>query len=94
MSIPGCAVEDATAFADLLCADPDLLNAEFDAIVSAGWGMSPPDRPAVPEPARERPPWAPDPADTPCRRPTSGRPNPLPPRQRGPPRPQVGLGNL
>lgn len=86
------AVLEADAFLDLLCADPDLLAAEFEAIVAAGWGAPPPDRPAPPEPARERPPWTVDPAAVHPRRPPLGEPNPLPPRQRGPPA-QLGFGN-
>ncbi len=38
-----------TRLADLICADPDLLRAEFDAIISAGWGSyGPTGRPAPP----------------------------------------------
>jgi hypothetical protein len=89
MTISGCDTDRAVvdAFLDLLCSDPDLLNAEFDAIVSAGWGTPPPDRPAVPEPARERPPWAMLPAAVPSWLPALGEPNPMPARQRGPPGP-------
>jgi hypothetical protein len=32
-------IEDA--FSALLCSDPELLNAEFDAIVGANWGQPP-----------------------------------------------------
>lgn len=49
--------------ADLICADPDLLQAEFDAIISAGWDNdAPPDgprrpgRPPAPRPVWPRPP--------------------------------------
>ena len=30
------------AFADLVCADPDLIRAEFDAIIEANWGSADP----------------------------------------------------
>jgi hypothetical protein len=33
-------------FLDLICNDPDLLAAEFDAIIAAEWPQPPPDRPA------------------------------------------------
>jgi len=38
-------VQDATQFVDLICADPDLLRAEFDAIIQAEWNNTPPRRP-------------------------------------------------
>lgn len=41
--------------ADLICSDPDLLHAEFDAIISAAWDSDvPPGRPG--RPAAPRPP--------------------------------------
>jgi hypothetical protein len=47
-----------TAFLDLLCHDEELLRAEFDELISAGWPTPPPPPPppAMPRPA-ERPPW-------------------------------------
>ncbi|CAJ62672.1 hypothetical protein FRAAL4030 [Frankia alni ACN14a] len=70
--------------ADLICADPDLLHAEFDAIISAGWDSDVPTgrpgRPPVPGPASPGPP------------PTACRPHPHP---SGPPvarRPQRRAG--
>ncbi len=46
--------------ADLICSDPDLLHAEFDAIISAGWDSDVPPgrprRPAAPRPPSPRPP--------------------------------------
>jgi hypothetical protein len=87
------------AFLDLVCSDADLLAAEFDAIVSVGWGAVPPGRPSgpppVPEPARERPFWALTAGEVPQAPPRHGEPDPLPGRQRGPPRRggQVGGGS-
>jgi hypothetical protein len=37
-STPGCEAE----FLDLICADEELLRAEFDAIIAAGWPTEPP----------------------------------------------------
>lgn len=43
-------VDTDEAFFELVCADDDLLRAEFEAIVAASW-VGPPDRPApVPSP--------------------------------------------
>jgi hypothetical protein len=46
--------------ADLICADPDLLHAEFEAIISAGWDSDVPTgrprRPPAPRPAPHGPP--------------------------------------
>jgi hypothetical protein len=42
--------ETATAFADLICADPESLRDEFDALVSASFGQPPsPPPPAPPQ---------------------------------------------
>jgi hypothetical protein len=43
--------ETDAAFADMICADPQWLRAEFDALISASFGQPP-----VPPPA---PPWVP-----------------------------------
>ncbi|KPM50810.1 hypothetical protein ACG83_37945 [Frankia sp. R43] len=67
---PACA-----QLADLICSDPDLLHAEFDAIISAAWGSDvPPGRPQ--RPAAPRPP-SPGPARIPR------RPHPQPCRAQG-----------
>jgi len=46
--------------ADLICSDPDLLHAEFDAIISAAWDSAVPTgrprQPSVPGSASPRPP--------------------------------------
>ncbi len=39
-------------FLDLLCADEDLLKAEFDAIIAAAWSSPPPDKPDHADPER------------------------------------------
>lgn len=44
---------DCDEFLDILCADEELLRAEFDAIVGASWDEPPP--PTPPEPPT--PPW-------------------------------------
>jgi len=58
--------------ADLICSDPDLLHAEFDAIISAEWDSDVPTggsrQPPVPGPASPGPP------------PAAGRPQPHPSR--------------
>jgi hypothetical protein len=47
-------------FLDLVCSDEDLLRAEFDAIIAAGWPSTatarPPDRPPGPRPPAPDPP--------------------------------------
>ena len=42
------------AFTELICGDPDLLRAEFDALISAGFD-EPPQPPAPPAPSAARP---------------------------------------
>ena len=51
------AVQVQEAFADLLCADPDLTRAEFDAIIEANWGSAGPPPPPTDDidPAQESP---------------------------------------
>lgn len=79
---------------DLVLNDPDLLRAEFEAIIGASW----PDDPDLPEPPRSAPPaMAPNPSGTggyrthPLPRSNSGEPGPGCPRpaaagrQRSPP---------
>jgi hypothetical protein len=41
-------------FYELICADPDLVAAEFDEIIAAGWGTASPGHPRPPL-RRERP---------------------------------------
>ena len=60
--------EADTAFAELICADPQWLNAEFDALISASFS-----EPPAPPPA---PPRVPPRPGTPC--PPSRRPAPGP----------------
>jgi hypothetical protein len=42
------------AFAELICGDPDLVRAEFDALIGAGFN-EPPTPPAPPAPSAARP---------------------------------------
>jgi hypothetical protein len=58
--------EADAAFADLICADPQWLDAEFDALIAASFG----EPPAPPPPAPPRVP--PRPGSTPSRRRTPG----------------------
>ena len=76
-------------FLELICADEELLRAEFDAIVAQEWSSSPP--PADPPAA----PLGPDPGPRPHRPPAGGVASPRRPhhpgadgwrRQRSPPR--------
>ena len=76
----------AADFLAVLCADEELLRAEFDAIVDANWGAPPPVPPARPggpdrRPALPRPPRL-------SRRPPVGRrpAGRAPARERSPPR--------
>jgi hypothetical protein len=62
-----------TAFLDLVYQDPDLVRAEFDALIAASW-QSPPPPPAA----------TPRPADRPAHWPSAPRPEPLPPHPRVP----------
>jgi hypothetical protein len=81
--------EADVSFADLICADPQWLDAEFDALISASFS----EPPAPPRPA---PPWVPPRPGFPCRplprRPCPGLVTVIPPairpdpgRQRSPP---------
>jgi hypothetical protein len=67
-------------FLDLILADDQLVQAEFDAIVASEWDFAPPSAPAD-SAIRERPPGG-----CPCSRPVSGAPR-TPAR---PPRPGMG----
>ena len=70
--------EADAAFADLICADPQWLDAEFDALIAASFGQPP----AQPPPAPPRVPPSPGSTPPPSRGPASG---PAPPRPRPPP---------
>jgi hypothetical protein len=63
-------------FLELLCADEDLLRAEFEAIVAAEWPSPPPAQPAEGNAARRGPPRSPSS--------TRGRPATPPSRPRHP----------
>jgi hypothetical protein len=58
--------EADAAFADLICADPQWLDAEFDALIAASFGeppaQPPPAPPRVPPSPGSTPPPSPDPA--------------------------------
>jgi hypothetical protein len=43
---PSTEARQRDEFVDLICADADLLRAEFEAIVAAGWSNPPPSPPA------------------------------------------------
>ena len=75
--------EAGTAFADLICDDPQWLDAEFDALVSASFG----EPPAPPPPAPPRVPPRPGIPCPPSRDPGQARPS-SPPRPPG--RPMAG----
>jgi hypothetical protein len=50
--------EADAAFADMICADPQWLRAEFDALISASFGQPPVPPPAPPSvPPHRRPPY-------------------------------------
>ena len=56
------------AFTELICGDPDLVRAEFDALIGAGFD-DPPEPPAPPAPSAARPapsPPQPGPSPTPA----------------------------
>jgi hypothetical protein len=81
--------EAETAFADLICADPEWLRDEFDALVSASFGQPPapppPAPPQVPQDDGDRhPPSRPQPGPVPGAV-TSARAAPGRRRQRSPP---------
>jgi hypothetical protein len=80
--------EADAAFADLICADQQLVDAEFDALISASFG----EPPAPPPPAPPRVPPRPGSTPPPSRRPspgpavlTSPATRPVHGRQRSPP---------
>ena len=82
--------EADAAFADLICADPQWLRAEFDALISASFS----EPPAPPRPAPPRVPPRPGNPCPPSRRPapypaaiTSAATGPEHGRQRSPPAP-------
>jgi len=60
--------EADAAFADLICADPQWLDAEFDALIAASFGRPP----APPPPAPPRVPPRPGSTPPPSRRPAPG----------------------
>jgi hypothetical protein len=60
--------EADAAFADLICADPQWLDAEFDALISASFS----EPPASPPPAPPRVPPRPGTPPPPSRRPAPG----------------------
>ncbi len=60
--------EADAAFADLICADPQWLDAEFDALISASFS----EPPAPPPPAPPRVPPRPGTPPPPSRRPAPG----------------------
>ena len=85
--------EADAAFADLVCADPQWLREEFDALIAA-WFSEPP---APPPPAPPRVPPNPGTPPPPSRRPapvpaarTAPAAGPQPGRQRSPPAPVPG----
>ncbi len=52
--------EAETAFADLICTDPEWLNEEFDALASASFGQPPvPPPPAPPQVSPDDGEWRP-----------------------------------
>jgi hypothetical protein len=80
--------EAGAAFVDLICADPQWLDAEFDALISASFSEPPappppapprvPPRPGIPCPPSRRPSPGPAAVTSPAIRPAHGR-------QRSPP---------
>jgi hypothetical protein len=80
--------EAGTEFADIICADPDLLRQEFDALIAASYARPPARRPPAPPGSAPRPGRA-HPRAGPGSRHPGGRPAPRPGRgyrrQRSPP---------
>lgn len=79
-----------SAFADLICADPQWLRAEFDALIAASFGPPPAQPPAAPPriPPRRGPWWphSPAPRDRPFPAiPLLAATTPATGRQRSPP---------
>jgi hypothetical protein len=87
MALP--AREAATAFADVVCADQQRVDAEFDALISASFSEPPapppPAPPRVPPPPGIPPPPSRLPAPAPADATTSPATGPAPGRQRSPP---------
>ena len=56
LGTPPDRVRQPDEFVDVICADPDLLRTEFEAIIAASWsGTLPPQRGDVPHPSSYRP---------------------------------------
>ena len=94
--IPGMTLSTrkaGAAFADLICDDPQWLDAEFDALISASFGEPPapprvPPRPGIPCPPSRRPSPGPTALTSPATGPDHGR-------QRSPPAyPRPATGHL
>jgi len=81
--------EADAAFADLICADPQWLDAEFDALIAASFGeppaQPPPAPPRVPPGPGSTPPPSPDPASGPAATASPAAAGPGHGRQRSPP---------
>jgi len=81
--------EADAAFADLICADPQWLDAEFDALIAASFGeppaQPPPAPPRVPPSPGSTPPPTPDPASGPAAAASWAAAEPGHGRQRSPP---------
>jgi hypothetical protein len=81
--------EAGTEFADIVCADPDLLRQEFDALIAASYARPPASRPpappgTAPRHGRPQPPAGPGSSRHPGTR-TAPRPGHGHSRQRSPP---------
>ena len=81
--------EADAAFADLICADPQWLDAEFDALIAESFGeplaQPPPAPPRVPPRPGSTPPPSPDPASGPAAAASPATAGPEHGRQRSPP---------
>ena len=81
--------EADAAFADLICADPQWLDAEFDALIAASFGeppaQPPPAPPRVPPSPGSTTPPSPDPASGPAAAASPATAGPGHRRQRSPP---------
>src|SRR5690349_18379499 len=81
--------EADAAFAELICADPQWLDAEFDALIAASFGEPPapppPAPPRVPQSPGSTPPPSPDPASGPAAAASPAAAGPGHGRQRSPP---------
>jgi hypothetical protein len=80
-------VDISESFIDLVCQDEELLRAEFDALIAAGWDTPSQPPPVAPRAERPRPPGRPGPArGAPGLRPArTCPPRPGPGRSRSPP---------